>query len=94
MIDPVEQSVARIAPYTHLLRVRLMKNLRSEKPLPERNGRFRVVQLTGQWYVVGPGCLCVVNDYAEGVQLIEQLRAEGERHHASVRQPQGGTHTT
>ena len=63
-----------------------MKDLRSEKALPERDGRFRVVQLTGQWYVVGPGCLCMVDGYAEGVQLIEQLRAEDQRHHASVRQ--------
>ena len=57
-----------------------MKAVRSNKPVPKLGGRFRVLELSGQWYVVGPDYLCMVDGYAEGVQLIEQLRAERERH--------------
>ena len=61
-----------------------MKAEHSEGQSPKRVGRFRVIQLQAQWYVVGPGHMSMVDGYAEGVQLIEKLRAEDERHRLSA----------
>ncbi len=45
-----------------------------------------MVQLHGQWHVVGQGYLCMVGGYEEGIRVIERLRAEGERHRVAIRQ--------
>ena len=58
----------------------------SDRQLPKRGGLFQLVQLHGQWHVVGQGYLCMVGGYEEGIRVIERLRAEGERHRVAIRQ--------
>lgn len=71
-----------------------MNAAHSDEGTHKRGGGFRVLQVDGQWCVAGPGYLSMVDGYAEGVQLIEKLRAEAERHRASVRQRQDINHAT
>ena len=41
-----------------------------------RSSRLRLFQLDRQWFVAGGRYLRMVESYAEGVQLLETLRAE------------------
>ncbi len=69
-----------------------MRDLGADQQAHKRGGWFRLVQLHGQWHVVGRGYLCMVDGYAEGIKLIERLRSEGQRHRAFVRQRQRDLH--
>ncbi len=69
-----------------------MRDPSADQPGLKHGGWFRLVQLHGQWHVVGRGYLCMVDGYAEGIKLIERLRTEGQRHRAFVRQRQKDVH--
>ncbi len=71
-----------------------MKQVRSDGQMLKRGSLFQLVQLHGQWHVVGRGYRCMVDGYDEGVRLIERLRAEVQRHRVSIRPRQDDPHKT
>ena len=66
-----------------------MRVLFSDGQLLRWGGRVHLLHLNAGWCVVGPGYACSVNSADEGLKVMAELKADGERRGIVIKQQLG-----